>query len=238
MTTIIFNSDLEALATKISYSVGETDVYITNGNLSKITRNFTTGQVEGVVVGIPAISATSTRFKGPINYMNTQIDETATMTIFTICKRPVGDTTDDAMVISNNGTVNGDNGIGSSIWLKGNGNYAFATARDNGSGGQTGATGEFAVATPTNWNLLVASCDTNLTTLTCPTTNQTANSSNVNARFVKSAKMRIGASYTAVHTGGVDVMVTVVVPRVLSVNETAQVVAQLRAYALKHSVVV
>lgn len=238
MTTIIFNSDLEALATKISYSVGETDVYITNGNLSKITRNFTTGQVEGVVVGVPVITGTSTQFTGLSNYINTQIDETATMTIFTICKRPVGGTADDAMVVSNNGTVNGDTGIGSSIWLKGNGNYAFATARDNGSGGQTAATAEFVVATPTNWNLLVASCSANLTTLTCPTTNQTANSSNVNARFVKSAKMRIGSSYSESRTGVVDVMVTVVVPRVLSVNETAQVVAQLRAYALKHSIVV
>ncbi len=237
MTTIVFNADLEALATKISFSVGETDVYITNGTPAKLTRNFVSAATEGVVVGAPVVASGFTTFTASSNYLNTQIDETALMTIFTICKRPSG-WSGDAMVLSNNGTVGGDNSIGASIWLKANGNYAFATARDNGSGGQTGATAEFAVATPTGWNLLVASSDTNLTTMTCPTTGQTANSTNTNARFVKSAKMRIGSSYTAVHTGAVDVMITVVIPRVLTLAERDGVVAQLRAYATKRGITV
>ena len=142
MTTIVFNADLEALATKISFSVGETDVYITNGSTAKLTRNFASAAVEGAVVGTPVVGAGFTTFTGQSNYLNTQIDDTALMTIFTICKRPSG-WSGDAMVLSNNGTVGGDAGIGASIWLKANGNFAFATARDNGSGGQTVATAEF-----------------------------------------------------------------------------------------------
>lgn len=236
MTTIVFNADLEALATKISFSVGETDVYITNGSTAKLTRNFASGAVEAAVVGAPVVASGFTTFTGQSNYLNTQIDDTALMTIFTICKRPSG-WSGDAMVLSNNGTVGGDSGIGASVWLKANGNYAFATARDNGSGGQTAPAAEFAVATPTDWNLLIASCSANLTSITCPTTGQTANSPNTNARYPKTAKLRLGSSYTS-HTGAVDVMIAVVIPRVLTTLERDSVVAQLRTYALKYGVTV
>jgi len=233
MTTIVFNADLEALATKISFSVGETDVYITNGSAAKLTRNLATGTAEGVVVGTPAISAASTRFTGNSNYINTQIDDTTAMTVFAIFKRPSG-WSGDAMVVSNNGV---GAAIGSSLWLFANGNVGLAAARDNGSGGQTSAVAQITPADPTAWGLVVAEGGS-VNKITNITTSQTASSGVSAARITAPSKLRIGSSYNASHTGQIDVMVCVVIPRVLTTLETDSVIAQLRAYAAKYGVTV
>lgn len=236
MTTLVFDADLEALATKISFSVGETDVYITNGSLTKMTRNFASGAVEGAVVGTPVIGAGFTTFTGNANYLSTQIDDTALMTAFAIFKRPVG-WSGDAMVLSNNGLVNGDNTAGTNFWLTAAGTVSFGAARDNGSGAATAASAAITLPSNTNWNLCIGEAGT-VNKITSMTNNLTASSVTATARFVKTGKLRIGASYSASHAGQVDIMITVVIPRVLTTPERDSVVAQLRAYALKYGMTV
>ena len=234
MTTIVFNADLEALATKISFSVGETDVYITNGSATKLTRNFASGAAEGTVVGAPVVSAASSRFTGQSNYVDTQADDSENITMIAIAKRPSG-WSGDAMAISNNGL--GGVNIGCSLWYLANGNIGFSAARDNGSGSQTSAIASTTPADPLAWALVIGEAGT-ANRFTNITTDQTVLGANTNARFVSPAKMRVGSSYQATHTGQIDVMVCVVIPRVLTTLERDAVVAQLRAYALKHGVTV
>lgn len=234
MTTIVFNADLEALATKISFSVGETDVYISNGSTAKLTRNFASGAAEGTVIGAPVISAASTRFTGNSNYVDTQIDDSTNITMIAIAKRPTG-WSGDAMALSNNGQ--GGVNIGCSLWYLANGNIGFSAARDNGSGSQTSAIVSTTPADPLAWALVIGEAGT-ANRFTNMTTNQTVLGTNTNARFVSPAKMRIGSSYQVSHTGQIDVMVCVVIPRVLTTLERDSVVAQLRAYATKYGVTV
>lgn len=235
MTTIVFNADLEALATKISFSVGETDVYITNGNAAKLTRNFASGAAEGTVVGAPVVSAASTRFTGQSNYINTQIDDSTAITVIAIAKRPTGFAAVDAMALSNNGL--GGVNIGCSLWYFASGNIGFSAARDNGSGSQTSGIVSTTPSDPLAWALVIGEAGT-ANRFTNITTDQTVLGANTNARIVSPAKFRIGSSYQATHTGQIDVMVCVVIPRVLTLAERDAVVAQLRAYATKYGVTV
>ena len=232
MTTIVFNADLEALATKISFSVGETDVYITNGTPTKLTRNFASGAAEGTVIGVPVISAASTRFTGQSNYINTLIDDTAAMTVFAIFKRPVG-WSGDAMVLSNNGVGS----VGVNFWLTAAGTTSFGAARDNGSGSQTAASTVITLPSNTDWNLCIGEAGA-VNKITSATSSLTSSSATATARITNAGKLRIGSSYSASHTAQVDLMVCVVIPRVLTAPETTAVTAQLRAYALKHGVTV
>lgn len=232
MTTLVFNADLEALATKISFSVGETDVYITNGSATKLTRNFASGTAEGVVGGVPVVSAASTRFTGQSNYLDTQIDDTAAMTVFAIFKRPVG-WSGDAMVMSNNGVGS----VGVNFWLTAAGTTSFGAARDNGSGSQTAASTVITLPSPTDWNLCIGEAGA-VNKITSVTSSLTSSSATATARITNAGKLRIGSSYSASHTGSVDLMIAVVIPRVLTTLETSSVIAQLQAYALKHGVTV
>ena len=232
MTTIVFNADLEALATKISFSVGETDVYITNGTPTKLTRNFASGAAEGTVIGVPVISAASTRFTGQSNYINTLIDDTAAMTVFAIFKRPVG-WSGDAMVLSNNGVGS----VGVNFWLTAAGTTSFGAARDNGSGSQTAASTVITLPSNTDWNLCIGEAGA-VNKITSATSSLTSSSATATARITNAGKLRIGSSYNASHTAQVDLMVCVVIPRVLTTLENSNVVTQLQAYALKHGVTV
>ena len=155
------------------------------------------------------------------------------MTLIAIAKRPSG-WSGDAMALSNNGVAGN---IGTNLWFFANGNVGAAAARDNGSGGQTSGVAQITTADPLAWGLFVGEVG-NVNKITNMTTDQTASSTNTAARIVSPTKFRIGSSYQAVHTGQIDVMVCVVIPRVLTLAERDAVVAQLRTYALKRGVTV
>ncbi|WPE28598.1 hypothetical protein PshuTeo1_43550 [Pseudomonas hunanensis] len=192
------------------------------------------GGTDAVMVGTPVAYSTHGRFKGGVNYLQTNIEETDEQTILVVGKAVAlpASSADGAFYVGNyngNSKTPGYTGsaFGTSIFHQSPTTLTAGAGRDNGSGvatsGQIGLT-----VTPTSWALRAMRTKSLVPTdIYNLTTGAKASSSNALARVLAESNYRIGSA-TTLFSGEVDISAVAIYDKYLSDDEIAQVATAMR----------
>lgn len=237
--------DAEAYATEYSAPVRRAleMIHFTNVSQTKAARNYAPGKAQGIVVGAPVASADRITCNGLTNFIQSGIQEPSAITFFMIARS--GDSnTSGATRPGFLGTYDGlaaDGGASDGFALFFSGTNAISV---NACYGNTAADKTFPRATlvsqdAANWALysvvisstgIVFSDLTNNRTTTQSTTGGLPRRPTVN-------KIRIGSLFNpSGFTGSCDIAAVQLHSAVLTAEEQAATVADLRAYALRKGI--
>ena len=172
-------------------------------DVSRFSFNKADGKAPMVVHGIPQAFPSHARFKGGLNFMQTDVTETPSMTILVLCKTAILPTTvaEGSMIVGGwkgptvtpgfTGDASANMYVQTAI-----ASVSASASRDNGSGGTTPGGGSVA-GTPANqwaWRAMRAASGqpTLIDDLTAGTKNV---GSNLATRVTSANKLRVGSSF-------------------------------------------
>lgn len=241
MTTIAFNHiDLSNILTKFDLGVQNAHVYITNGNETRLKRDYGNGELNGVIVGNPQITSTHLVCSGGNSPkgVRTRAFDTDAMTLFTIYKRPAN-YTDFAMILTcYDSSPAQDYGI--SFRSSQNG-IEWMTERSNGAGGWTAASANIDITDQTKWQFILGETSSETATkVTNLRTNETKASTNLNPRrSLGDDVFTIGFSEKTTNWGAeIHPAINVIINRLLSEEEKTYAIANLRKLAKLYGIIV
>jgi hypothetical protein len=237
--------DAEQYATEYAAPIrrGLEAIFFLNTSLEKSARNYVAGKPQGSIVGSPVANPNYLATKGRVNYVQTQLAETADMTIFVLARTSADGSViaERPMLFGNYQTLNADGGAAFGVCM-----YLTSPTRFNaGAGfGADAAANELRLAGLTKadiankWNLYGMVVSSAGLTLRDFTTNQTSTAPGVALpRRLASGKIRIGSGVTA-FDGSADMAVFQAHSVALTETEIQTTVADLRAYAARRGIVV
>lgn len=202
---------------------------------SRFGFNRAIGKSDAAVVGSPTAYSTHGRFKGLLNYLLTQIDETDEQTIIVVGKSVAAPTgAADGAFYAGNYTGNSKtpgytgNAFGTSLYHQGATTLTAGAGRDNGSGVPTSASVTLTGGAPTSWAIRALRTKTGAPT---EAHNLTAGTKSVGAssltRVLADSKFRIGSATTS-FAGEVDISCVAIYSKFLTEEEMAQIAATMR----------
>lgn len=216
--------------------------FFLNTDLDKCKYNYAPGNKDvDSIVGSPSVQATYMSGKSGVNFVQTDIAETAEMTFFAVARAlnipatlPMAGA--DAVIVSGNYGTTPPTGVVQ--WFNTPTSFSGGAAYglDPASTINAGAT----VATdPTRWCLYSTTIKgaqivtTNHTTGVSATRN--LNPATDGVRQLSTRKMRIGSSYQTTQQGTWDMMMQAIYDVALTDQEKADAVADIKAYVLRKS---
>lgn len=232
--------DAEAWAVEYNAPVrrGLEGLFFLNGSLEKLARNYAPGKPAATIMGAPVANANYGTFKGMVNYLQTQIAETESMTLFVIGKAVVvaGDVDQAPMLL---GSYNVGALSGVSIYLPTDQSIRGTAGYGNDDASNINASVGFAGVTVSNWQLYsVVISPTGVSTI-AHTANLSATGPNPGMpRRLAGRLLRIGSGYSTALKGVCDLAVAQIHNIAMTPEERNATVADLRAYAARRGIVV
>ncbi|HEM8493976.1 hypothetical protein DN523_29340 [Burkholderia multivorans] len=232
MQILLETADTENTSPIKYFGVGESAVFITNHNTQKCQRNFATGAIENGIVGTVPITEDYASLTSQSNYVQTGIAEVADMSIFSVFRSAAF-----SCFAASNYMPTGNQGIG--LWIDSFGKLSFFASRDDGTGKPTLSNTVSAAATASNaWILASGTTGPTVNMVRNHTANTSVSSTITGARMTNANPIRIGSSWGGPSTGACDHLITVIVPRLLTADQTTSLVTAMRTYAAKHGITV
>jgi hypothetical protein len=232
--------DAEAYATEYAAPVRRAleGVFFTNGSAEKCARNYAPGKPSGAIVGAPVAVASYATFKGLTNYIQTQIAETESMTLFAIGKAVVvvGDPQQIPMFV---GSYNTGVLSGVSIYAAGPTSIRGTAGYGNDDASNINASVGVATDPVSAWHLYSVT----VTPTGVATRDHTSNLTLVGVnpgmpRRLAGRTIRLGSGYSGGIQGPVDLAAIQIHSAALTDDERNKTVADLRAYALRKGITV
>lgn len=237
--------DAEQYATEYSAPVrrGLEGIFFLNTSLTKSPRNYASGKPQGTVVGAPVPSAVALAVKSRVNYVQTQISESAEMTIFIVCKTASDGsvTADRPMFFSNYQGINADGGaaFGLSFYLGAGTRLTFGGGYGTDAASNTQKLAGITKAGVANsWALFSMSVGASGVTIRDHTAggNGTISSAGL-PRRTATAKIRIGSGITS-FDGSADIAAFQAYSVELSDLEISTTAEDLRGYMARKGILV
>ncbi len=230
--------DAEQFATEYSVpeSRGLEGIFFLNSSLEKIAHNYAPGKKKGVVVGEPVPTSKATMFKSRTNYIQTDISEAQSMTLFVVA-RSVLDGTDQnnrAVFIGSYDSTLNPPGLG--IYVQNTNRIsAFGSFGDTEETNTVVSSSVNSTHVVTDWNLYVAIVQPGRVTMRNLTTGQDGVVAVAQPRRVGMAKLRIGSSFS-IYTGECELAVAQIHSAALAEAEILANVADIREYASRRGI--
>ncbi|MBN3864666.1 hypothetical protein HCU66_20755 [Pseudomonas frederiksbergensis] len=231
--------DAEQYATEYAAPVrrGLEGIFFTNTSLEKCARNYAAGKPAGSIVGAPAPAAGYVSLKGNTNYIQTQIQETESITMLVIA-RQVLDPANPAAITMFCGTYNSGQVSGVSIYIPAADRVSGTAGFGIDDAGNANTVTSVSPLVPTNWGLYSVTISPTGVTTKSHTANLSTTNVRVDPRRPSTRTVRIGMGYYAAHSGLSDIAVYQHHSVALTADELTKTVADLRAYAARRGIVV
>lgn len=214
-------------------------MFFLNTSMEKCLRNYAPGKNDATLVGAPVVSASYLSGRSGVNFLQTDIAETAEMTMYTVARAlnipatlPMAAA--DAVILA--GDYSAASPVGVVQW--------FATPTSFSGGAAFGAdpnttsnVGASVATDPTRWCLYSTVVRSNAVITTNHTTGVTSTRTitTEGVRQVSNRKLRLGSSYQTSQTGTWDMMLHQVHNVAVTDQEKADTVADLKAYILRRT---
>ncbi|MDA5495395.1 hypothetical protein PGS50_19355 [Yersinia intermedia] len=220
-------------------------------DISRIAFNRAPGKSDAVIVGLPEVNGSFTRFKSLSNYLNTNIPESVEMTVFIVGKSPVaiGEPSVPAnhvphpMYFGNypggNSSVSGYTTYGCGMFNDGPARLAMTASRiSSGTGSATSAQASITTDNPTAWGLRVARFgEMTKTRVQNLTTGAFGEYAATTQRLPSVNPLRIGGAYST-FSGEVDISQIVIYSAALTDEEIAAVASLMRVRSARLGITV
>ncbi len=233
------DAEPDAIAYGAPVRRGLKGVFFHNTDLDKSKYNYAPGNKDvDTVIGTPTVSSSGYMSgKSGVNYIQTDIAETAEMTFFSVARAlnipattPIAAA--DAPIISGNYSQSVPTGVVQ--WFNGPATFSGGAAYGPDASNTVNA-GATIATDPTRWCLYSTTIKAAQVVVTNHTTGVTStrNITTEGVRQVSSRKMRLGSSYQSTQQGTWDKMLEQIHDVALTDQEKADTVADLKAYVLR-----
>ncbi|WP_343595503.1 hypothetical protein [Pseudomonas sp.] len=212
-------------------------IFFTNTSLEKAARNYAAGKSAGSIVGAPVVNDAYITCKGMTNFIQTNILETESLTMLVIAKSSaLGGSPDEIPLVC------GSYGSGA---LSGACMYMPVPDRLSGTGGfgnddasNANVTASISPTPTSKWGLYSVQVSPAGVTTKGHTSGLTNTFTQTVPRRLAGRTMRIGSGYSNSQKGTVDIAMFQHYSVLLTADELAKTVADIRAYAARRGILV
>lgn len=208
-------------------------MFFLNSNLEKLARNYAPAKAQAKVVGSPSVSTNWATLTGASNYIQTEIDETESMTLFVIFRSGLVSGGPGVMPIGN---YNVGSPTGISIYSANPDRVAGTAGSGNDDASNTNNTCSVIGYPISNWGLYSVV----ITPTGISARNHTANLSNTAVismpRRLAPRKLRIGSGYSSQLAGTCDIITAQIHSIAMTEEERLATVNDHRAYAARRGI--
>lgn len=211
-------------------------LFFLNGSIEKAARNLVVGRSPASVAGAPVVGAGVVRMRSSVDFLQTDIPETAAMTVIAVaaCPDTMADDLHRPMYVSNFGSqpTGSTPSFGAGLYVSAVNRVQMAATRFNnaeGTGSTSGSSGSTA-QNPATLSFLCGRTRNDRTGMSNLTQALSTASDYTYPRYLSRGTMRIGSSYSPAFQGLSDIGFVAVYDRFISDAERDAMYAQIKSY--------
>lgn len=211
-------------------------LFFLNGSIEKAARNLVVGRSPASVAGAPVVGAGVVRMRSSVDFLQTDIPETAAMTVIAVaaCPDTMADDLHRPMYVSNFGSpyTGSVPSFGAGLYVSAANRIVMAGSRFSnaeGTGATSASSGPLEQA-PVTLSFLCGRTSNDRTEMNNLTQALSAAGNHVYPRHPALGAMRIGSGYSASFQGLSDIGFVAIYDRFITNTERDAIYAQIKSY--------